>query len=311
MKRVVVRVAVALVLALAGCSGGEDQEAARPDSSADGQPPPPSVQPPPVAIPYVAITNDGRVLLVRRERTVGLSPGDKRLSSVTLSPDGRIAYVGRFGAGCGDGDIQALTLEGQPSPAGPPLLTGGAGPAVSPDGARLAYVRPSAHPCVVDTLVVRDLRDGGERAWTFAEHELSGLTWAPDNRRLAFEDSLGPEGSALVVFDTATPPGPVTPPEPLADQEEGGYTLPAFGGQSGTLLALNAGAEGQREQVVSVDVRTGSIVRPLFTPPQHLVALDADASGRHILAVDQAQNLYYWGDAGLVRLGTGVIDAAW
>ena len=53
------------------------------------------------------------------------------------------------------------------------------------------------------------------------------------------------------------------------------------------------------------------MVRSLFASPQHLVALDADASGRHVLAVDQVQGLHYWGDGRLTRLGSGVLDADW
>jgi hypothetical protein len=97
---------------------------------------------------------------------------------IALSPDGKTVYFHQVGEP-GAGQILRIPFTGGE----PELIAQNAwNPAVSPDGAKLAYLKD------YNQLVVRNLRSGGERTWDAGggeQTQLGRVVWAPDSRRIA------------------------------------------------------------------------------------------------------------------------------
>jgi hypothetical protein len=268
------------------------------------------------------LSGEARRILVRG----GVAGG-----AVAVSRDGSTVY---FAArhGC-QGEIESVPLTG----GRPRKITPGLLPAVSPDGKRLAFVRPpgaiaSAGACQGqpgdDEVVVRDLAGGAETVLRQAPKPalpspVSRLSWSPDGRRLLVSVAAAKdnEGWQLVVLDPATAryflaatPGNAAVPLPgLAGSyyREGAY-LP-----DGNLFVSQVCCTGVPARVTSsllLEVSpSGELVRQVaigWKDRDH-TSLGADPSGHWLLYLSGPDLFLSLDGAAPFKLTTGLTAAAW
>ena len=171
----------------------------------------PPVAPPP---PVVALTPDGTLQMLdpgtgalRAEVTTDL--GDAYLGSVSVAPDGDVAYVQAIGESGWPPEIYRVSL----TDGSIDLVATGWYPAVSPDGGTLAFIgsRPGADP---DTsmglnlleLATGDIRHLPDEEWCECERLLPRPAWSPDGRQIAVSLGFGGliEDADVTVVDVAT-----------------------------------------------------------------------------------------------------------
>ncbi len=148
----------------------------------------------------------------------------------------------------------------------------GINPAVSPDGAYLAYVRVGAtegQNCARQDLVVRDMESGAERSWLAAwdgggfstGHITSKLQWSPDSRRLAF----GTYDAKLFVLDPEGDRGTTIRDARLIRDHRAGLQYPIWA-DSGRLLVKDvAGGPDLRSPLVEIDLESGYSLTTLIS----------------------------------------------
>lgn len=237
-------------------------------------------------------------------------PTGEGWAAVSLTPDGLTVFHEEFWTGC------ATRLWRTPLYGGEPELLGfGMRPTVSPDGTTLAYV--GFEPCVADEnrLVLRDLETGSERSWGLDQPEdqlarIETLSWAPDSRTIAVEVGYTPReegsigsarGPAIHLVDTTGEPAVV---QDSPTVHGGDHTIlwqrPTFRGERGTLLVVqlccDIGVDGDPHEdaetytILEIDpTREGddNVLGTLFETSARIVHLDVDASGDHILFVEE------------------------
>ena len=192
-------------------------------------------------------------------------------------------------------------------------------------------------PPVPEAIVVRNLPTGTVRRWAFTSDvpEITGLSWSPDNRFLAYTSLSWASGQ---------PPPPTTQ---LLDTRSGGTLtsarrIPLAPGlawagfltpQAGLAVTPYPAAQGRQQTLVAVATRTGRILGPLIgLPSQELFTSNAydgtegtittDPTGRYLLIATNGPPGYggirgveilRWaiGERHLADLAAGAIRAAW
>jgi hypothetical protein len=301
--------------------------------------PSPTPTPEPVDPPIAALTTGGALVLLDPETgavtsTVyeGLTTSDPSKTSLTVSPDGLFAYASRVVStevGTAWEILRVSLASGSAD-----LVAEGIMPAISPDGATLAYagrdpsfqVDPNFPEDDVGlALVLRDLATGAERyigtghggnpsAW------LDQIAWSTDGTTLFVP--MGMEGSSLYALDES------------ATDFEGALSLGDDDGTmsesepivlaDGTLLVSCSPYDDLPDEtyVAVIDPLTGSVaahVEPLAGWGIFDMAARPRGAGLAFLADDPAVddgapggNLYRWDDGGEPQLlGTGFLAVAW
>ena len=256
---------------------------------------------------------------------------------LSVSRDGRTIYFSRR-HGCVD-DVESVAVSGGT----PTLITTGSLPAISPDGATLAFARQptltrhcmkgsSGDLSAQYSLVTRTLSSGVEREYPMLPAGQSGslpapishLSWAPDGTELAVSIAAiqDNEGWQIMLMDTATAqnylggtgdtPVPVTGPDRRRSYWREGVYL-----RGGNLFVSRACCAGE-------PVRNVSKLMWEITPAgvlKHRVAIGFPGLDHTSLAVNQTGKwLLYLAGTGLYvsekgarprQVGSGLVAAAW
>jgi hypothetical protein len=257
---------------------------------------------------------------------------------LAVTPDARFAYVARRPRGahaqCASQVVRVRLRDG----ATRVLAERAASPAISADGARLAYIELASpargHIQCGATIVVRDLETGAERRWsdplTIDVDPATGvgdsrfpntLVWAPDGRSLAFVESFESENDVFVL-DTTSPEGvlsatelrPITDPGPNRSWGLVGYLI-----DGSPLLRTHCygTAEDCPGRTLVGVLDADGVVHETITLPNNAEQVTLDASGSWVLYVrfqnadsDTLEQLPLAEDARAEDLGQGVRFAA-
>jgi hypothetical protein len=270
------------------------------------------------------------------ERTVPLSPPSslplQQVAALSVTGNGRTVYVQRDEQrGSGEQSIiERVALSG----GSPIFVADGSDPAVSPDGAELAYLPPVPINTWPRTVAVLDMRTGATRTWEMpyppgtgpvrtpkgvnpaAElPEVSALSWAPDSVHLAvtvvasaFHYRIGIE-----LVDTSRLPGSENPRLLAASPTGQGPLQWAYGmyrGNTGQLVVVATCARAVcgpgDTALLDVDPRTGHATKIgtlAGEPGANTVAFDrAGTALVYVAAIDtcpvcqgdQPDALYRW-----------------
>ncbi len=289
----------------------------------------------------VALTTDGRVVVVSSRdgqviRTLAVDAQPQ--GGLAVSPDGRTVYYAQLESStCGTAQHTVVLTQIVSVP-----VTGGAAqviatnvqyPAVSPDGRHLAFTGIPGCSDAGDAVLVLDLGSGSAGSRPYDRRldghappqapggEIVDLSWAADSRHLAFEwhDATKQRGYVQVV-DTATtgsiPDGSFVPF--AADIGWFGYR-----GATGDFLGLlPVPGPSSPATVATFDAETGALRAKLFDvpgtnrpEPETVGSLRSDRSGRHLLVSMQsaAAELLRWNDRerSPKSIAVGIRDAVW
>ncbi|HUY46702.1 MAG TPA: hypothetical protein VMV92_13360 [Streptosporangiaceae bacterium] len=287
----------------------------------------------------VAVTSRGALVVLSRatgapNRT--LVPSGVLGDEISASPDGRTVYFSRR-HGCTD-DVESVPVTGGP----PALISTGSMPAVSPDGATLAFARqPSLTPhCTPNTanlsaqfnLVVRTLGSGVERVYPMLPAgqssglpaPISHLSWAPNSTLLAvsiasIQDN---EGWQIVLMDTTTAQdylggtGDTSVPVTGSGRRRSYWREGVFMPDGGLFVsrACCAGVPVRNTSKLMWEVSTTGAFRHLvaigFPGLQH-ISLAANHSGNWLLYLAGGDLYVSYRGARPRQLGGGLIAAAW
>ncbi len=271
--------------------------------------------------------------------------GTDELGEVASQPGGQHGWVAIHGRGC-DRDLQPLDVSGASVRRAGSTFPGDF-PAASGDGQYLAYARSSdgAGCNGEDTLLVRTLSTGAERTWSpdpAGNVFIEGLSWGPDDRRLAVLTVLsGNDGLTRVVRVLDTTAGSTLadavslqrrlPPD--SDYNEVGWLgdrvianvvccrsgladeLGIFGVEDGANILTPPRACAAQPFGAASGNSSGSVTSILGMAPCPIVDFDVDSAGKQLLLVDRDGNARVWvvgSDSGTVTTaGTGLVHAAW
>jgi hypothetical protein len=211
----------------------------------------------------------------------------------------------------------------------------GRDPALSPDGRLLAYWTYTDRWALKqpEAIVVRDLLAGTQRAWAFTSYlpDITGLSWSPDGRFLAFTSTTGMRSDTVTVRTIQ-----------VLDARPGG-TLDgarrillgqrvAWAGflTSHTGVGVLVGQYGSIQTdggLVEVGVGSGRILRRLTSLPPHGLAtvnavdgtentITVDRTGRYLLIAGSGTGtgeIFRWtfGMPHPVRITSGALRAEW
>ena len=263
------------------------------------------------------------------------------LPTIAVSPTGIVYFDTARGTARGPEQwIESTPLTGGPiTPIGP-----GDTPAISPDGRLLAYlawtvkIYPPNTPArdmtsEPEAIVVRNLETGAVRRWAFTSDvpAITGLSWSPDSRFLAYaslswSSGFQPPLHTTQLLDTRAG-GTLTSARriPLAPGLEwAGFLTP----QVGLAVTPYLAAQGRQQILVAVATRTGRILgRLIRLPSQGLFTsnaydgtegtITADPTGHYLLIATTGPRGYgeilRWaiGERQLAGLAAGAIRAAW
>lgn len=285
---------------------------------------------PPAEPPLVALTNAGEIVLLDPQtgatlQTVmsGLSTEDPAKIALTVAPDRTTAYVSNIvdrptGS---EREIVRVSLDGSSSE----VIAEGMQPAISPDGATLAYVgRDPARPGSEEPgLILLDIATGTSR-FISSGLDASGAgwidqpAWSRDGSRLYVP--LGYEGSELQAVEaTAT-----TFADAVSLGDDIGEKEPVVLADGTVLVACGYSYSGLDDTyVAAIDPTTGAATERLApVAGRHIVDMAAHptAQGVAFLAVTTTPegmeqptwDLYRWDEGGEPRLlGTGFVAVAW
>jgi hypothetical protein len=260
-------------------------------------------------------------------------PGPGGVPAIAVSPAGVVYFDTARG--------RRQWIERTPLTDGP-VTTIGAGdmPAISPNGRLLAYmaytikIYPPNSPArdmkaAPEAIVVRNLETGAVRRWSFTSDvpAISSLSWSPDNRILACTSLSWASGLQAPADNTQ-----------LLDTRSGGTLtsrrrIPLAAGlgwagfltpQVGLAVTPYPVAQGRQQALVTVNTRTGRILRRLIQLPRQGLssgnafdgtegAITADPSGRYLLIATNGPRGYgeilRWaiGERHLAALAAGAI----
>jgi len=200
-------------------------------------------------------------------------------------------------------------------------------PSISQNGKLLAYVDYTSQP---EAIVVRNLATGATRTWAFISDvaDISGLSWSPDNRFLAYTASYWAHAGQTPVDVTR-----------LLDTRSGGTLanqprIPLRHGLDWAgFLTVHVGMAvasypGSRRSLVAIATGTGRVLRRLIVLPHQELSVDnaydgtegtitADATGHDVLIATAGPRGYgeilRWtaGTRHLIRVTAGALRAAW
>lgn len=262
----------------------------------------------------------------------------QRIPTIAVSPAGVVYYDTARGP--------EQWIESTPLAGGPVTAIGpGDMPAISPDGRLLAYlawtvqIYPPGTPArdmkppVPAAIVVRNLATGAVRRWAFTSDvpAITGLSWSPDNRFLAYTSQswasgLQPSPDTTQLLDTRAG-GTLTSARriPLAPGLAwAGFLTP----QAGLAVTPYPAAQGRQQTLVAVATRTGRILGRLIGLPRQGLAtanafdgtegtITADPTGRYLLIATNGPHghgeILRWaiGERHLTDLAAGAGRAAW
>lgn len=277
-------------------------------------------------------------------------------SSLVISPDRAYAYVDAFDPTVADGpgwpgEIQRISLaasEPEGSAHVETVVTAATSPAVSPDGAALAYlaIAPGETQSSVRSLTVMDLATGTVTAavpddqCVECERRVTPPTWTPDSSSLIL--GLGwfdgfPSTSLVAVDPTSTatlgegrPVGPDNSGDVLADwfgrtafADDGTMLVPAEEGGAAQWEARAAYAlgDGPKENqptghLAVVDAESGTVLSRIPVDGT-VLSVAPEPGGADILVVvghpdtDEVPALYRWDGSQLIHIGDGYTAVAW
>ena len=279
----------------------------------------------------VAVTDRGAVVVLetasgKMMHTLAPRGSADGASSLARTPDGAWLYYAD-GMGCGqDAAVYRVRTDGSGAPE---RVATGTAPAVSPDGARLAYAAPNpaddrdATAMCHNTVVVRSLADGAEKRFlpthdtnSFTAYgQISAIDWAPDGRRLVFQQGWEGEGSFILDTVAHTTTRQATPVG--AKEIANGLVHPTWHPPTGRLAAVNDCCYSPEDPptpriTVLVDPATGD-TQPLLDAGLDPRSLDYDPTGRFLLFVDKQGAVFVKGDGPPRRLpaATGYGRASW
>jgi hypothetical protein len=269
----------------------------------------------------------GRRLRVLAAHPEAADPaGEVFLEGVALSADHRSAYYAVAGP-CGEGTVYRVPVDGR---APPERVATGISPAVSPDGSKLAYAAPGGagpdgRPRCDNRIVVRDLRTGAERTWSYPDDPdplplyqdgvITRIAWAPDSTRLAF--TLSYEGDSVSILDTVVDRDLSESKELVVPGGGGDSRHPTWQASSGRVAVVNSAFECCFADNYTGPTRT-LLVDPdkmlsedLLPPGKKPAWLDFDVTGHHLLYVDGDRLYRRSGSGSPVAVGRGYVAADW
>lgn len=279
----------------------------------------------------VAVSDRGAVVVLETAsgkvmRTLAPRGSADGATTLARTPDGAWLYYAN-GMGCGQvASVYRVQTDGTGTPE---RVATGTAPAVSPDGARLAYAAPNPadprDPTAVchNTVVVRILADGTERRFlptddtnSFTAYgQISAIDWAPDGRRLVFQQGWEGEGSFILDTVAHTTTRQATPVG--AKRIANGLVHPTWHPPTGRLAAVNDCCynpdDPQTPRItVLADPATGD-TSPLLDAGFDPRSLDYDPTGRFLVFVDKQGAVFVKGDGPPRRLlaATGYARASW
>ncbi|MGI8797662.1 MAG: hypothetical protein ACR2IR_13965 [Acidimicrobiia bacterium] len=270
----------------------------------------------------IAAVVDGKVVVLSSEdgqvvRTLAEGADADGASTVAVSADGKTVYFTRADpdARCerdAPPQIVSVPIDGGPVT----IVASGRDPIVSPDGRYLAYATGGPDQCGSGLLAVQELRTDrfAQDLFPVGDAPPAPLEWSPDSTRILFGFEPVPTFEIREVDLEAIRRREPARTLPLPE----GVYLAANRGDEGSLAAAQLGG-ARRTGVIEVDAVTGKRSRALFDlSGAPVVSLDADSTGRHILAValaplpDAPPVLTRWSEGEKPRrLLEGVDDAAW
>jgi WD40-like Beta Propeller Repeat len=332
--------AASLLVACGGGSGAGQQAAASGSASPSGKTRAHQVRQTTARPPAMAgVTTRGALVLLSSatgapDKT--LVPGGVTGDEISVSPDGRTIYFSTR-HGCVE-DVESVPVTGGK----PTLISTGSLPAISPDGASLAFARqpaPAPHctPASGDlsaqyNLVIRTLSTGVEHLYPMLPAgqssglpaPISHLSWASGGHQLAVSIAAiqDNEGWQIVLMDPAVAQSylagtgetsvPVTGPARRRSYWREGVYLP--NGRLFVSRACCAGVPVRNTSKLMWEVNTAGLL-------QHQVAIGFPGLPHTSLAVNHSGKwlLYLAGTALYVSdrgarprgLGSGLIAAAW
>jgi hypothetical protein len=224
----------------------------------------------------------------RTERTLADGVAEDRGLPALASAGGFVYYDDAHGP-----TSQVLRI---PAGGGAAVVVGaGRLPAVSPNGEWLAYATDTSLSDAPESIVVTNLVTGAVRTWSFttSRPDIAALSWAPDNRTLAFTaTAASSDGRTLALstrllavptFSGSLDDAPVLPLPPTL--QWAGYVSAARG------VAVRPTAGGVT--LVEVSTMSGRVIRQVATLPDELSTANAldgtegtiqtDPSGRDLL----------------------------
>ncbi len=238
----------------------------------------------------VASTERGEILsTIAGPELVGqrVHGADFYTTTIALTPDRTAVYFSAFEpSGAGRRLLLAPLDGGEPEDLGL-----GWDPLPSPDGGRLAFVECTPDRCG-RALVIRDLGTGAETRVPIGSSALTLAAWLPDGRLAVNLYPVGPPTSIRLIDPDRPPASLLDAPEvePLVAGAEWwgvGYDV-----RTGGLLVAEACCrpDAPRTRIVSIDPDSGqelgTIVRGGWW------GVEPDASGQHLLLVDDAGHVY-------------------
>lgn len=262
---------------------------------------------------FVGTRDHSSTLVVARtatgatDRVLATMPANRVIQSLALSPDGAYAYFST-GPEPISGQLHRVRVAGGPVEE----LGDGSDPAVSPDGARLAYA-------LMNELVVRDLATGREARHgdTAAAAYVAEPVWTADGRSVVFQKAVdgSPPSWYAIAASLAGAPRRIGPSADAGHQNDMWWSPAAgAGGRIGFLESCCAQGPAPRTEqpvrLVLVDPATGAVKdrRPLAAAARHV---DLDATGAHELYVVDGGLVYRRSGGPLVPVGSNFDLAAW
>lgn len=285
-----------------------------------------------------AVLGDGSLAVVDaetgevRERLLdGIDVSDPAKNGIAVAPDGEEIFVVRPAADTAvEHDIVRVPVDGSDSE----VVVQGRAPAVSPDGATLAYVAvdPDASPGQPDPVIVlRDLQTGdqhelrrmGEPGFPF----IADLAWTADGEHVSFVAGEIQTGLYIVRTDADS----LDDADRLGPDNRGEDTswtaVTPFDDERLAVVETCCGVpDEERWHVIAVHLPSGSVEGTLL-PDERVEAsvIDSDASTRHFVMVTDLRpgggTLLRWsspqGDDGVSTGGAleevrgDVVVAAW